>query len=140
VVAFITTNFFLLIANFGIYKRVTGEYNETLYNWNWNIIPCFNLVVFCILLLTALAWICHSLRHDPHVMGNEKYMAAHLVLLTMVLVSYIYAFFFADTWVSFKIYAVIDTSVYLLMAFIMDQVNGPQHTVWANVKFVGENT
>ena len=25
------------------------------------------------------------------------------------------------------------------MAFIMDQVNGPQYTVWANRKFVGKN-
>ncbi len=25
------------------------------------------------------------------------------------------------------------------MAFIMDQVNGPQYTVWANRKFVGRN-
>ena len=25
------------------------------------------------------------------------------------------------------------------MALIMDQVNGPQYTVWANTKFVGRN-
>ena len=28
---------------------------------------------------------------------------------------------------------------YVGVAFIMDQVNGPQYTVWANRKFVGKN-
>ena len=72
-------------------------------------------------------------------MGNEKWMAVHLVLLTLVLGSYIWAYFFATTYTAYKIYAVIDTLVYILMALIMDQVNGPQYTVWANRKFVGRN-
>jgi hypothetical protein len=72
-------------------------------------------------------------------MGNEKWMGVHLVLLTMILGSYIYAVFFANSYTSYKIYNVIDTIVYLLMACIMDQVNFPQYTVWANRKFVGRN-
>jgi hypothetical protein len=72
-------------------------------------------------------------------MGNEKWMAAHLGLLTMVLGSYIWRTFFSNSYTSATIYSVIDTLIYLLMAFIMDQVNGPQYTVWANRKFVGRN-
>ena len=53
-------------------------------------------------------------------MGNEKWMAVHLVLLTMVLGSYIWVDFFADSYTAYKIYAVIDTLVFILMAFIMD--------------------
>jgi hypothetical protein len=58
-------------------------------------------------------------------MGNEKWMAVHLVLLTLDLGSYMWAFFFAESYTSLKIYSVIDTLVFILMAFIMDQVNGP---------------
>jgi hypothetical protein len=49
------------------------------------------LLGFCILLLVALFWVCHSLRYDKHLMGNEKWMGVHFVLLTMVLGSYIWA-------------------------------------------------
>jgi hypothetical protein len=52
-------------------------------------------------------------------MGNEKWMAAHLVLLTMVLGSYIWVTF-SISYTAYKIYAVIDTLVFILMAFIMD--------------------
>jgi hypothetical protein len=71
-------------------------------------------------------------------MGNEKWMAVHLVLLTMVLGSYIWLFF-ANGNIAYMVYDVIDCIIYLLMAFIMDQVNSPQYTVWANRKFVGKN-
>jgi hypothetical protein len=72
-------------------------------------------------------------------MGNEKWMAAHFILLTMVLGSFTYAELFPSNINTFKVYNVINTIVTLLMAFIMDQVNGPQYTVWANRKFVGRN-
>jgi hypothetical protein len=72
-------------------------------------------------------------------MGNEKWMGVHFVLLTIMLGSYIWVFFLSGSYTSYKIYHVIDCIVYLLMAFIMDQVNGPQYTVWANRKFVGRN-
>jgi hypothetical protein len=76
--------------------------------------------------LVALVWICHSLKHDPQVMGNEKWMAVHTVLLILVLGSYIwFSFFSGNGYIYAKIYSVIDTIVYILMAFIMDQVNGP---------------
>jgi hypothetical protein len=73
-------------------------------------------------------------------MGNERWMAVHLVLLILVLGSYIWVYFFATSYTAYKIYSVIDTLVYLLMALIMDQVNGPQYIVWANKKFVGKDT
>jgi hypothetical protein len=52
-------------------------------------------------------------------MGNEKWMAAHLVLLTLTLGSYIWLLF-ANGYTAYKIYSVIDSLVYLLMALIMD--------------------
>ena len=55
--------------------------------------------------------------------------------------SYIWVKFFAEGGLTAaKIYDVIDCIIFLLMAFIMDQVNGPQYTVWANRKFVGKTT
>jgi hypothetical protein len=72
-------------------------------------------------------------------MGNEKWMGVHLVLLTLFLGSYIWEKSVPGSYTVWKIYITIDTLVYLLMAFIMDQVNGPQYTVWANRKFVGKN-
>jgi uncharacterized PurR-regulated membrane protein YhhQ (DUF165 family) len=69
-------------------------------------------------------------------MGNERWMAVHLILLTMVLGSYIWGIF-TSNYTSAKINMIIDTLVFILMAFIMDQVNGPQNIVWANKKFVG---
>jgi magnesium-transporting ATPase (P-type) len=137
-VAIISINYLIWFANLGIYFRITGEYNHTLRLWTGTIFSGVFLVAFCILLLVALLWVYHSLRHDEQLMGNEKWMAAHLVLLTLVLGSFIYSNY-TTTYTAWKIYDVIDTLVYLLMAYIMDQVNGPQYTVWANRKFVGRN-
>jgi heme A synthase len=81
--------------------------------------PSIFLLGFCILLFVALVWICHSLKNDEHLMGNEKWMAVHLVLLTMVLGSYIWLFF-ANGNAAYMVYDVIDCIIYLLMAFIMD--------------------
>jgi hypothetical protein len=119
-VAIISINYLVEIANVGVYLRITGEYNPTLLILTYQIIPGVLLLSFCILLLVALLWVCHSLRHDKQLMGNEKWMAVHLVLLTLMLGSYIYASFSADSLTSYKIYYVINTLVFLLMAFIMD--------------------
>jgi hypothetical protein len=43
-----------------------------------------------VLLFIGLVWICKSLRHDEHVMGNEKFMAIHSILLVIVLISNFY--------------------------------------------------
>jgi hypothetical protein len=140
-VSIISLTYLIEFANYGIYRRITGEYNTNLENWTYNIIPGVFILSFCTLLLVALLWVLHSLRHDKHLMGNEKWMAAHFVLLTILLGSYIWFIFFAGTsYTSRKIYAVINTIVYTLMASIMYKVNGPQYTVWANRKFVGRNT
>jgi peptidoglycan/LPS O-acetylase OafA/YrhL len=119
-VAIISINFLIWFVNFGIYRRITGEYNHTLHSWTTSILPGVFLLSFCILLLVALFWVCHSLKQDEHLMGNEKWMAVHLVLFTMVLGSYIWIYFFGGSYTSTKIYIFIDTLVYLLMACIMD--------------------
>ena len=64
IVAVITLNYLIEMANYVIYRRITGEYNDSLDNWTYNIIPGVFLLGFCLLLLVALVWICHSLRHD----------------------------------------------------------------------------
>jgi hypothetical protein len=64
IVAVITLNSLIEIANKCIYRRITGEYSHSLYNWTYHIIPGVFLLGFCLLLLVALLWICHSLRHD----------------------------------------------------------------------------
>jgi hypothetical protein len=138
IVALICINWFIECANYGIYRRVTGEYNFTLDKWTYTIMPGVLLLSYCILQLVALVWICRSLKHDPKVMGNEKWMGAHSVLLVMILGSYIYSIFFASGYTSFKIYYVLNTMITLLMAFIMDQVNGSQYIVFSE-KFVGKN-
>jgi hypothetical protein len=63
-VAIISVNFLIEITNIGIYLRITGKYNPTLNSWTVNIIPGVFLMSFCILLLVAILWICHSLKHD----------------------------------------------------------------------------
>jgi hypothetical protein len=47
------------------------------------------------LLFIALAWICYSLRNDREVMGNEKLMAFHSILLLIILAC---AVMFAQTY------------------------------------------
>jgi hypothetical protein len=89
-VAIISINFIGWSINNGIYYRITGEYSPTIEFWTYTILPGVFLLVDCILLFVALVWICHSLRHDPQVMGNERWMAAHLVLLILMLGSYIW--------------------------------------------------
>jgi hypothetical protein len=89
-VAVISINYLIFFANKGIYRRITGEFSLTLLNWTFNIIPGFFLLGFCILLLVAILWVCYSLRHDKKLIGNDKWMAVHLVLLTLVLGSSVY--------------------------------------------------
>jgi hypothetical protein len=90
-VAIMFLNYLIEFANKGIYRRITGEYNHTLHNWTLGIIPSVFLLSFCILLFISLLWVLHSLRHDKHLMGNEKWMGVHFILLTLVLGSYIWA-------------------------------------------------
>ena len=63
------------------YERYNKKYRDFVYFY----LPPILLGIDCVLLLTGLVWICHSLRHDPHVMGNERFMACHLFLLTITL-------------------------------------------------------
>jgi hypothetical protein len=72
-------------------------------------------------------------------MGNEKWMAVHLFLLTFYLVAFLCAAI-ANTASAWSTWAVSIGLIDILMAMIMDQCNSPQYTVWANRKFVGKNT
>ena len=49
------------------------------------------LLIDCVLLLVGLVWICHSLKHDKEVMGNEKWMLIHNILLFTALGAWIYS-------------------------------------------------
>jgi hypothetical protein len=62
--AIISANYLIRFANKGIYRRINGEYNQTIYNWTRNIIPGVFMLIFCLLMLVALLWICNSLRYD----------------------------------------------------------------------------
>jgi hypothetical protein len=106
-VAIISMNFLLNFGNYGIYRRVTGEYNHTLDKWTYTYLPGMFLLMYCILLLVALVWICRSLKNDPEVMGNERWMAIHSILLILTLVAYIWVnlLFLDDSgYTSYKIY------------------------------------
>jgi hypothetical protein len=54
------------------------------------ILPMSFLAIDCLLLFIALIWIYQSLKHDKHVMGNEKFMLLHAVLLLVVVGSGVY--------------------------------------------------
>ena len=87
--ALITTNYLVSIAH-EIYYRINGTYSEKLDNWTILYIPNTFLLADCVLLLIGLVWICHSLRYDRQVMGNEKWMAIHTGLLILTLGANIY--------------------------------------------------
>jgi hypothetical protein len=89
VIGLIATNYLVFIANL-IYLRVTDQLSQKLNNWTYEIIPTFFLTADCVLLLIALVWLWRSLNHDPKVMGNEKWMCLHTILLITTLVAWIY--------------------------------------------------
>ena len=66
--------------------NMVGELNEAQFY-----IEMILLGIDVILMLFSLAWICHSLKDDKKVMGNEKYMAIHTILLLILLSSGILA-------------------------------------------------
>jgi hypothetical protein len=112
----------LYYCNAGIFKRVNGDSNQTLSEWTSAYNPSIFLLTDCVLLFTGLAWICNSLKHDPQVMGNEKYMAAHSFILILMLASYIYAEISKDA-IALKINDLLDTLMYFVMGYIMNTVN-----------------
>ena len=60
--------------------------------------------------------------YDPKMMGNEPLMAVHTTLLFITSVC---GDVFAFSALKYEIFTIIGTVVFLLMAYIMDQVNGP---------------
>jgi hypothetical protein len=87
-------------------------------------IPSAFLLLDCILLTVGLAWICHSLKHEPQVMGNEKWMAVHSLLIFLLFGSQTYAILSKQE-IGFKIVIAINCLIIMLMAYIMDKVNRP---------------
>ena len=63
--AIIAVNYIIVIANYDVYRRVTGAYSPTLDTLTYIIMPQVFLLIDCTLMLIALIWICKSLRHDP---------------------------------------------------------------------------
>ena len=65
-------------------------YSKTLNHVCFFVLPNAFIFIDCTLLLIALVWIFKSLKHDKHVMGNEKYMLLHTFLLTLLFGSQLY--------------------------------------------------
>ena len=63
--AIIAVNYIIVIANYDVYRRVTGEYSPTLDTLTYIIMPQVFLLIDCTLMFIALIWICKSLRNDP---------------------------------------------------------------------------
>jgi hypothetical protein len=83
-IAIIVLNFLIDIIMW-INWRISGELSMDIDHWTLLWIPCFFLLIDCILLLIGIIWICNSLRYDKQVMGNEKWMAVHTALLSITL-------------------------------------------------------
>jgi hypothetical protein len=101
--------------------NVNGQYSYKINSWTFTYIPTLFLTADCVLLLIGLVWICHSLKHDPQVMGNEKWMCLHTILLIITLGAFIYYSIFSDySLLSTQINVVCNSVVYLLMGLIMN--------------------
>lgn len=136
-IAIIIVNYIINLS-IAIAYRINGYKNEPLSHWTFLYIPAGFLLTDCVLLTIGLVWICHSLKHEPHLLGNEKWMCVHTSLLIITLGSYL---FYTIKTVQKKDYLFttgVDASCNiagnLLLAYIMNQVNSPQKMVWANVK------
>ena len=89
VIGLIAINYLIDIANW-IYWRINGQFSQKIKHWTYVNIPSLFLTADCVLLLISLVWICKSLKHDPQVMGNEKWMCLHTILLIITLGAWIY--------------------------------------------------
>jgi hypothetical protein len=131
VIGLIAINYLLSIANV-INYRINGQFSDKIDNWTYVFIPTMFLIADCVLLLIGLVWICKSLKHDPQVMGNEKWMCLHTILLIITIGAWNY--YSVGSLISIQINTVCNSVVYLLMGLIMNQVNYPEKMVWAHLK------
>jgi hypothetical protein len=90
VVLIIMANYCMYIVDSYISVFKHQNANETLSKWTAIYLPNIFLGADCILLGIGLVWIFKSLRHDKQVMGNEKFMLLHSVLLSLTLGSQIF--------------------------------------------------
>jgi hypothetical protein len=132
VICFIAINYLLNIA-MRIDYRINGQFSYKII-WTVFYIPTFFFTADCVLLLIGLVWICKSLKHEPQVMGNEKWMCLHTILLIITLGAFIYYAFVHFSLLSTQINVICNSVVYLLMGLIMNQVNYPEKMVWAHLK------
>jgi len=120
-------------------------YLEELDFWILFVLPNFIMFVECLLLLIALVWIFKSLKHDKHVMGNEKWMLLHTILLILTFGSQLYTGYtyqelrnaiksgdpsrieeaLIDYDISLQIFMILQSIVTVIMVLIMNQVNSP---------------
>ena len=89
VIGLIAINYLFAIAN-SISDIINGQFSYKIDNWTYVFIPTMFLIAECVLLLIGLVWICKSLKHEPQVMGNEKWMCLHTILLIITLGAWIY--------------------------------------------------
>jgi hypothetical protein len=134
VIGLIAINYLVSLANV-ISKRINGQLSLKIITWTYVYVPTLFLTADCVLLLIGLVWICNSLKHDPQVMGNEKWMCLHTILLSITLGAWIYYSILSDySLLSDQINVVCNSVVYMLMGLIMNQVNYPEKMVWAHIK------
>jgi hypothetical protein len=118
VIGLIAINYLVSIGNL-INLRINFK-NNKIDSWTYYYIPTFFLTADCVLLLIGLVWICHSLKDDPEVMGNEKWMCMHTILLIITLGAWIYYTFSFDNLLSVQINVLCNSVVYLLMSLVMN--------------------
>jgi heme/copper-type cytochrome/quinol oxidase subunit 2 len=138
-VALIAINYLITIS-VGIDERITGEVNKTLENWSFFIIPGIILVGICLIILVALSWVCFTFRRDKELASSEKRMTLHFLLTVLIIVSYVCDWLFPSSFTAYKINNVINTIIYLLMAFILDKINGRPMPAMETVKVAAMKT
>lgn len=146
----------LIVINYAVYSgyglwSISNDrpFEERVNSVTWMVtvqwIPLTFYLIYDITLFVALAWICRSLRKNPDVMANEKYMGLHSALLLLSTALNICtlpkALFETPNHIVlvFSIAGVVDFFITILMTFIMNQVNSPQQSTWS-IKFSPKNS
>jgi hypothetical protein len=101
--------------------------------------PILFILTDIILMFIALVWICNSLKKDPKVMGNERWMAVIMIMLALLLVLHVRIAITGEV-ASDVIPIILECIISLVTVLIMDQVNQPRKYVYANNKFDGNSS
>jgi hypothetical protein len=87
VIACYGVNYFITVLEMYFFFYDHKSYSSFITRLAFQYLPLTFLFADVVLLIIALVWICKSLRHDKQVMGNEKWMALHILMLSAVGVS-----------------------------------------------------